>query len=228
MKWNESLLNWHDGGEEEGWFHWALNISFFTDTRILVQWGDLIALVLEITISVAPLLFLPYFVSLSLSLFFFFHWITLLKMKYRKEEQCLTFQGKGFPLEDSTRIYPCVFFSGCLEKQGHDFKDHGQGEQTFHWTHPEPHLTTEENKSPWSRQIWIEDCLPRQIPAYQSACSKEANPQLPSLPGSHCSLFCSTFSPLSTWIIQMVWPPKQSESKQAKVKGMPRVFLSMI
>lgn len=33
------------------------------------------------------------------------------------------------------------------------------------------------NKSSWSWQIQIEDCLPKQILAYQSGCSKEVKPQ---------------------------------------------------
>lgn len=57
-------------------------------------------------------------------------------MKCRKEEKCFTFQEKQFPLEDTMQIYLCVFLGGWLEKQGHDFKDQSQGEQTLHWTHP--------------------------------------------------------------------------------------------
>lgn len=53
-------------------------------------------------------------------------------MKCRKEEKCFTFQEKQFPLEDTMQIYLCVFLGGWLEKQGHDFKDQSQGEQTLH------------------------------------------------------------------------------------------------
>lgn len=125
-------------------------------------------------------------------------------------------------------MYACVFLSVLLEKYGHDFKDHSQGEQTL-ITLNSPrasHYCQKRNKSFWSWQIQTEDCLPTQIPAYPSAPPRKLIPRARSPAGPSPPL-CTQVVPIM-WPFDTNWQLKQTQRKQAKVRRMPRMFLGKI
>lgn len=145
-------------------------------------------------------------------------------MKYRKGKKNILFFKENY-FHWNTTVNRCVFLGGWLGDHAYDCKDHSQGEQILHWTHPEPHVNYRKKPNlPDPDKSKLKTACLDKSRFFNQAAPMKLIPRARSPAGHFLPLgYSNDVAILDQQATQTI--RKKNKTKLIKVRGMPRVFL---